>query len=203
MYSVYVKTHLKSGVRYLGFTKHNPFTYPGSGKEWKKLLRHYPSEVKTEVIAVSENKKTINELGRYYSKLWNIVTGCDDYGNKLWANMIPETGGGGVNGNDHYTRKKDYVCLSKKEISQYQTKLLETGHHVFQQPGHYDSVRSAMLGKNNVNYNPKLFRWVNNLTGEEIYCTMNELCKKYNLDIRNVWPVATGNRKTHKGWTIE
>jgi hypothetical protein len=36
-----------------------------------------------------------NYWGRYYSKLWRITTAVDDFGNRIWANRIPETGGGG------------------------------------------------------------------------------------------------------------
>jgi hypothetical protein len=40
------------------------------------------------------NQAELYHWGGYYSKLWNVVSGQDDYGNKIWANRIPETGGG-------------------------------------------------------------------------------------------------------------
>jgi len=93
-----IKIHNITGLRYLCQTKKkNPHKYLGSGKEWIAHLSKFGANITTTVIAESQDKQLINDLGRYYSKKWNIVNGQDDFGNKIWANMIPETGGGGGN----------------------------------------------------------------------------------------------------------
>jgi hypothetical protein len=87
---LYVKTHNKTGLRYLGkTTMSDPHTYKGSGADWKKHLKEHGEDYTTEIIRECKSNKELNEWGRYYSKLWNVVESPD------WANRIPETGGGG------------------------------------------------------------------------------------------------------------
>lgn len=82
-------------MRYLGQTSQDPFKYPGSGVDWVSHLKKFGNDVETEILLQSTDKSEINQLGRYYSALWHITTAADDFGNKIWANRIPETGGGG------------------------------------------------------------------------------------------------------------
>ena len=90
-----VKTHNITGLKYLCQTsKQDPYKYKGSGIDWKIHLNKFGFHVNTEILAECYTKEELTSLGRYYSKLWNIVDGQDDYGNKIWANRIPETGGG-------------------------------------------------------------------------------------------------------------
>lgn len=78
-------------------TQPDPIKYRGSGTDWKKHLREFGNFVRTEIIAECSSKEELGRLGRYYSKLLNILNAQDDFGNKIWANRIPETGGGGWN----------------------------------------------------------------------------------------------------------
>jgi hypothetical protein len=94
IYYLYIKTHKITGLKYLGQTKRNPHTYRGSGKDWAEHLRLHGNNVETELLFQSANKNEMTQLGRYYSTLLNIVGAADNYGNKIWANRIPETGGG-------------------------------------------------------------------------------------------------------------
>lgn len=97
IYYLMVKTHNITGLKYLCQTsKQDPYSYSGSGVDWKIHLNKFGYHVSTEILAECHTKKELNKQGRYYSKLWNIVDGQDDYGNKIWANRIPETGGGGT-----------------------------------------------------------------------------------------------------------
>lgn len=96
IYYLMVKTHNITGLKYLCQTsKQDPYNYSGSGIDWKTHIKLFGNSVSTEIIAECKSKPELNKQGRYYSKLWNIVNGQDDYGNKIWANRIPETGGGG------------------------------------------------------------------------------------------------------------
>lgn len=90
MYSLYVKTHKETGLKYLGFTSKDPFNYIGSGLYWRRHLKKYGCSIDTEVIFESDNMSAIKELGRYYSNLWNIVDSQE------WANLKPEDGVGGT-----------------------------------------------------------------------------------------------------------
>lgn len=98
---LYVKTHSKTGLKYLGKTTKDPYTYTGSGVDWKQHLKEYGEEHTTEIIRECKSNQELNQWGRYYSELWNIVASQE------WANRIPETGGGWC---DELSRKK----ISKK-----------------------------------------------------------------------------------------
>jgi hypothetical protein len=87
---LYVKTHIKTGLKYLGMTtKSDPFLYSGSGIYWKNHLQKHGYEYTTEILKKCKNKDEIKEWGLYYSKLWNIVESKD------WANLKEEQGDGG------------------------------------------------------------------------------------------------------------
>src|ERR1700733_15942401 len=68
IYSLYVKEHNTTHKKYLGQTKHNPNKYKGSGIDWIHHIKNYGNDVSTHIIATSDNKNEINDLGRYYSK---------------------------------------------------------------------------------------------------------------------------------------
>ena len=94
IYSLYIKTHKKTGLKYFGYTKQDPHIYPGSGTDWKIHLKKHGYQVHTEVLLQTTNKNEIVSWGILYSSKWNIVSAQDDFGNKIWANKIPETGSG-------------------------------------------------------------------------------------------------------------
>ena len=86
---LYVKTHNKTGLKYLGKTTNkDPHKYSGSGGVWKSHLKEYGIDYITEVLQICKDNKELSYWGRYYSNLWNIVESNE------WANQIPETGGG-------------------------------------------------------------------------------------------------------------
>jgi hypothetical protein len=95
-YSLYVKTHRVTGLKYLGYTKStNPHKYKGSGKYWKDHIKLHDYLVDTDIIFRSANKTDIKQQGLYYSKLWNVVQARDKNGKKIWANLKEEAGDGG------------------------------------------------------------------------------------------------------------
>jgi hypothetical protein len=85
---LYVKTHSKTGLKYLGKTTKDPYTYHGSGVDWKAHLKEHGSEHTTEIIKECQSNQELTNWGRYYSEMWNVAE------SKEWANRIPETGGG-------------------------------------------------------------------------------------------------------------
>lgn len=96
IYYLMIKTHNITGLKYLCQTsKQDPFTYCGSGKDWRIHLNKFGYTVRTEILAKCFSKEELNVQGRYYSNLYKVTTAVDDYGCRIWANRIPETGGGG------------------------------------------------------------------------------------------------------------
>jgi hypothetical protein len=85
---LYVKTHNKTGLKYLGKTSKDPYSYPESGVDWKAHLKEYGINHSTEIIKECNSNQELSEWGRYYSKLWNVAESNE------WTNRIPETGGG-------------------------------------------------------------------------------------------------------------
>lgn len=89
IYYLYIKSHNKTGLKYLGKTKQtNPDVYRGSGKDWVAHLREHGNDVTTTILKECSSNDEIREWGIYYSNLWNVVESSE------WANNIPETGGG-------------------------------------------------------------------------------------------------------------
>ena len=88
-YYIYVKTHRKTGLKYLGQTHKDPQKYRGSGVTWLAHLKEHGTEIETQILFETNDKNERNKIGRYYSDLWNVAESSD------WANRIPETGAGG------------------------------------------------------------------------------------------------------------
>lgn len=126
-YSLYVKTHTVTNLKYLGFTKsHDPSKYLGSGLYWLRHLKKHSNQVSTEILFESESLEEIKEKGIYYSNLWNI-TASDE-----WANLKPETGIGGFVPGFKYTKEH----IDKRTA----TRRLKTKEI-------YDKVRTANIGR--------------------------------------------------------
>ena len=93
---LYVKTHNKTGLKYLGKTiAKDPYKYPGSGVYWSRHLKKHGKDYTTEIIKECETQEEVAKWGLHYTNLWNIVDAKDNTGRKIWANIKPETGDGG------------------------------------------------------------------------------------------------------------
>ena len=120
---LYVKTHRITGLKYLGQTIRDPYSYKGSGIHWTRHIKKYGNEVDTTVIAECKDKVELKNLGIYYSKLWNVVSSPN------WANCMPEEGSGGQTvsaesrlgiGNPMFGRKNP--CSEDKQLAISKTK---------------------------------------------------------------------------------
>jgi hypothetical protein len=90
MYYLYVKTHNKTGLKYLGHTRSkDPYRYKGSGSYWVSHIKKHGNDVSTSILKECTSLEEVSELGLYYSELWNVVS------SEEWANLIPEAGEGG------------------------------------------------------------------------------------------------------------
>ena len=86
MIYLYLKTHNKTGLSYLGKTKNDPYKYKGSGTYWKRHLEKHGNDVSTIVLESCENLERFGKLGSVYSLLWDVVN------SKKFANLQTETG---------------------------------------------------------------------------------------------------------------
>ena len=111
MYYLYVKIHKVTGLKYLGKTCQNPFSYKGSGVRWNNHLKKHGNNVETIILFESESKEDIKEKGIYYSSLWNIVK------DENWANLKIEEGDGG----DTSTTPKYLESLKNRDYSKVST----------------------------------------------------------------------------------
>lgn len=112
MFSLYLKTHNETGLKYLGFTKNDPYIYLGSGKYWVSHIKKYGTNITTEILFQSEYKEDIKNKGKYYSHLWNIVE------SREFANLTIEeaTGGATFKGRKHKPESIQKMKDSKKGI---------------------------------------------------------------------------------------
>ena len=83
---LYIKLHNKTGLKYFGQTKHNPFTYKGSGLYWKRHLKIHGDDITTTIYYSSDDVVTIKEKALHFSKENNIVH------SEEWANLREEDG---------------------------------------------------------------------------------------------------------------
>lgn len=89
MIYLYIKTHNKTGLKYLGKTVQDPFTYKGSGKRWINHIKKHGNDVTTEVVGTYETIDDLRSDSIIISEKYNIVNSNE------WANLRPETGDGG------------------------------------------------------------------------------------------------------------
>ena len=130
MLYLYVKTHNKTGLKYLGKTNQaNYHAYSGSGVHWKRHLDKHGHDYTTEILLATEDKDEIRETGLFFSKLFNVVSSNE------WANLQEEKGDG----------------VSSEFATQENYRRLEQGTHPFGDPLHNQKTykkRQETLRKN-------------------------------------------------------
>lgn len=89
IYYLYIKTHNKTGLKYLGKTIEDPFVYKGSGKRWKNHIKKHGYDVTTEIVGTFSCLKELKSFALQLSKDLDIVN------SREWANLILESGEGG------------------------------------------------------------------------------------------------------------
>lgn len=95
MLTLYLKIHNKTNLKYLGYTKQDPFKYKGSGVYWSRHLKEHGNDVTTEILFQSESIDEIGSKGLEFSKLWDITNSsdfanlCDEDGNKNYGTANP------------------------------------------------------------------------------------------------------------------
>ena len=104
---LYKKTHLVTGLKYLGITKRkDPVKYKGSGKYWQNHIKKHGYFCDTEILKECHTWEEVRHWGKYYSDLYDIVKSSD------WANLIDEVGDGAS-----FTQHTDTTKSVLKEIA--------------------------------------------------------------------------------------
>lgn len=89
MIYLYVKTHNKTGLKYLGKTVKDPFKYKGSGKRWLNHINTHGYDVTTEIIGTFATNEELKSYSLPLSESLDIVNSDN------WANLVNEEGAGG------------------------------------------------------------------------------------------------------------
>ena len=117
---LYVKTHNKTGLKYLGVTiQKDPFAYKGSGMVWTRHIKKYGYDVTTEILIESDNLKEVAIMGYLYSRLWNVVA------SSKFANLVEETGWqqGTINPHPDVNKKRSESLLGVSKSEEHKQKL--------------------------------------------------------------------------------
>lgn len=91
MFYLYLKTHNKTGLKYLGYTKNDPVKYRGSGLYWTRHIKEYGNDAATEILFQSASIDDISREGKIYSDKWDVVNSdqfanlCEEDGNRLFG----------------------------------------------------------------------------------------------------------------------
>lgn len=107
---LYLKTHNKTGLKYLGKTVQDPFDYRGSGLVWNRHLDKHGDDVSTVILFETEDMDEFKRVALEYSEKWNITE------SKEFANLIPEYGTGGDTS----------MCFTEESIEKIRTSLAKT-----------------------------------------------------------------------------
>jgi hypothetical protein len=214
IYYLMIKIHNITGLRYLCQTKKkDPYKYLGSGKDWCHHLKMYGRSVDTHIILETTDWDKLTAAGRYYSKLWHITTASDDFGNKIWANIIPESGGGTGNGKTfnrgNIPWNKGIQGLPQSPESVILRSKSNTGkkrtieHKKNMTAGWENRFKSGKgTGREGLARNIKIYEF-EFLSGTIEKCTQLELRTKYNLHQGNLRAVCKGLRKSVSGWQLK
>ena len=206
---LYVKTHNKTGLRYLGKTiSKDPAKYKGSGVYWRNHINKHGYDVTTKIIKECENQEDIKFWGEYYSNLWNIVE------SKEWANLKVESGDGGwapssrimtperrlkLKNNNAMKIKADRDKISKKLKGV--PKSEEHKKNMFQ-PMSDPSITEKLSGPNNYRYDHTVYCFSMVPPGIQVYMTQRTFIETFYLSKSNVSCLVRGLKEKYKGWII-
>jgi hypothetical protein len=219
-YSLYVKTHQVTGLKYLGQTsKSDPHKYTGSGKYWLRHIKQHGKNWDTKILLESQNKKDINKLGAYYSNLWNVVESNE------WANLKPETGDGAASG--IHNHMKNPAVLAKQQAI-IQNPAIKEKHRVatikaMNTPAvkekltairntleykeylkttlHNPQLIKNRFGKMNPNFDPTVY-YFEHASGLTFTGTRFEFNNTYQLTSGSVSRLLNGEYKSTQGWNL-
>jgi hypothetical protein len=219
IYTLYVKTHQTTGLKYLGQTTKDPIIYLGSGHYWLRHLKIHGKNLDTQILCETTDKNKIKELGIYYSELWNVVE------SEEWANLKPETGNGAAPGKDNHMKNpivrakhskiiNDPIIKEKHRTATIQgmnrpevkEKLKEqrntTEYKIrLKNTLHKPEIIDDRFGNKNPNFDPTIYNFSH--TGGIVFTgTRYEFDQKYKLTKGSLSRLVNGKYKITQGWRI-
>lgn len=217
---LYVKTHNKTGLKYLGMTKSkDPHKYKGSGIYWVHHLAIHGCDYSTEIIKECIDKADLTQWGLYYSNLWNVVESLN------WANLKPESGDGNssdvakeffnrpeiklANIERQKQRWKDpeYKKYISEKLREYYSQPIikeltkNKNREINSRPDVIEKQRISHTGPKNYRYNHTEYIFLHK-DGRVVKTTQNEICKIYNLSQPNITAMLKGRQKSVGGWSL-
>lgn len=223
---LYVKTHNKTGLKYLGKTVSNdPVKYKGSGLYWRNHIAKHGYDVTTEILKECVNDDELKLWGQHYSELWDIVRSSN------WANLKTECGQGGTGPNlgihmrlpEHRERarnnnlsRSDEISIMMKtknpmDIIENRNKISKKLKGVPKSEEHKKNMFNPMLdpdvssnrrGSNNTCYNHKIYHFNHISSNTNVYMTQHDFIKEYSMNKGNISSMIHGNVTAVKGWII-
>jgi len=205
---LYIKTHNKTGLKYLGKTVKDPFKYKGSGTYWLRHIKKYGNNISTQILFETEDPIEFEKMGIYYSNLYNIVE------SEEWANLSIENGKGGVlSGEKNGMYGRTHSESAKKLFSEiakrnFKNKSYESLYGK-EKANELKLLRSKQLkGKDHKGNKNSRFDWTeyvffNCVTNEYHIGTRYSFYKKYNLNKAGVHRLIHDEKYIYKNWKIK
>lgn len=82
--SLYIKRHTDTGLKYLGVTTKDPYTYLGSGLYWTAHLEKHGNQMMTCVLGEFDDIEECSQVALQFSAEHDVVNSAE------WANLKPE-----------------------------------------------------------------------------------------------------------------
>lgn len=82
--SLYIKRHTDTGLKYLGVTTKDPYTYLGSGLYWTAHLEKHGNQMMTCVLGEFDDIEECSQVALQFSAEHDVVKSAE------WANLKPE-----------------------------------------------------------------------------------------------------------------
>ena len=144
LYYLLVKTHNKTGLKYLCQTSRADYcNYTGSGTYWRRHVKEHGKDISTTIVFETTDKNKLRETGQHYSKLWNVSK------SKEWANLCDEEGSGGItrpNGWHHTKQSKLKISKTKKKQKRRHSEAWRNAHSQ-KMKGRFIGENHPMYGK--------------------------------------------------------
>jgi hypothetical protein len=138
-YTIYLKES-PLGLKYLGKTQKNPFTYNGSGVFWKRHLKKHnfkQIDIKTTILYETTSQDDLKKMGIHYSNFFNVTN------NDEFANLIDEQGQGGhtLYGENHPSKK---FSENLKKYWTEENRIKQSEKMLFDNPSKKDYVKEKL-----------------------------------------------------------
>jgi hypothetical protein len=124
---LYVKIHNVTGLKYLGKTTQDPYSYGGSGRHWISHINKHGKDITTLWAYKYTDQSILKEEALFFSKVYNVVN------SKEWANKMIEDG---ATGGKTFNRTPEHNALMS---------VATKGKKM--PPGFSDKIRNIKTGK--------------------------------------------------------